>query len=172
MSYERSPVGYTGSWVPVSSVTGVALSHSSDEVRGIAVLALAGRLCASSIFMIEPEVARLLAGDRTVPVFDLAGISDCDAAGVAILDACDRACATAGVELRMAAPPRSLYTALRARGLASRLSVSTPWTARPAAMPRIDCRRRCHRAGDLPAAPTTPAARQGMLGAACSARHV
>jgi anti-sigma B factor antagonist len=109
--------------VPVSSITGVGLSYASGEVRGVTVLALSGRLCASSIFVIEPEVARLLAGDRTVLVFDLAGISDCDTAGLAMLDACDRACATAGVELRMAAPSRSLYAALRARGLASQLRI-------------------------------------------------
>jgi anti-anti-sigma factor len=92
-------------------------------MHGAAVLALTGELCASTILTVEPEVAWLLAGDRSVLVVDLAGVEACDSAGLAMLDACDRASSAAGIELRLAAPTASVCQALRARGLISRLRV-------------------------------------------------
>jgi anti-anti-sigma factor len=93
------------------------------EVHGSAVLALTGRLCASTVLAVEPEMAWLLAGDRSVLVVDLAGVEACDSAGLAMLDACDRASAAAGIELRLAAPISCVREALRARGLMSQLRV-------------------------------------------------
>ncbi|WP_420850179.1 STAS domain-containing protein [Planosporangium flavigriseum] len=58
------------------------LSWSTYEVHGACVLALAGGLCAEAVLMVDPEVARLLAGDRSVLVIDLAEVQACDSAGV------------------------------------------------------------------------------------------
>jgi anti-anti-sigma factor len=99
------------------------LTWSTYEVHGAAVLALAGKLCASTVLTVEPEVAWLLAGDRSILVVDLAGLDECDSAGLAMLDACDRASNAAGIELRLAAPIPAVREALRMRGLASRLRV-------------------------------------------------
>jgi anti-anti-sigma factor len=99
------------------------LRWSRYEAHGAAVLALAGRLCASTVLMVEPEVAWLLSGDRSVLVVDLRGVEACDSAGLAMLDACDRASTAAGIELRLAAPTPPVCQALRARGLISRLRV-------------------------------------------------
>jgi anti-sigma B factor antagonist len=99
------------------------LRWSTYEVHGAPILALTGKLCASTILAVEPEVAWLLAGDRSVLVVDLAGVETCDSAGLAMLDACDRASAAAGIELRLAAPTTPVCQALRTRGLISRLRV-------------------------------------------------
>jgi anti-sigma B factor antagonist len=99
------------------------LRWSRYEVHGAAVLALTGGLCASTVLTVEPEVAWLLAGDRSVLVVDLAEVEMCDSTGLAMLDACDRASIAAGIELRLAAPTTSVFQALRARGLISRLRV-------------------------------------------------
>jgi anti-anti-sigma factor len=99
------------------------LSWSTYEVHGACVLALAGGLCEETVLTVEPEVARLLAGDRSVLVVDLAEVEACDSAGLAMLDACGRASNAAGVELRLAAPQGPILHALHAHGLASRLRV-------------------------------------------------
>ncbi|NJC73137.1 STAS domain-containing protein [Planosporangium thailandense] len=99
------------------------MTWSRYEVRGVAVLALTGKLCAATVLTVEPEVAWLLAGERPVLVMDLAGLETCDSAGLAMLDACDRAATTAGIELRLAAPTHPVSEALRARGLISRLRI-------------------------------------------------
>jgi anti-anti-sigma factor len=99
------------------------LRWSTYEVHGTAVLALDGKLCASTILTVEPELAWLLAGDRSVLVVDLVGLEACDSAGLAMLDACDRASSAADIELRLAAPTPSVCEAMRSRGLLSRLRV-------------------------------------------------
>src|SRR4051794_39961342 len=99
------------------------LRWTTYEVHGACVLALTGGLCASTVLTIEPEVAWLLAGDRSVLIVDLAEVEACDSAGLAMLDACDQASSAAGIELRLAAPGPSVCQALRARGLISRLRV-------------------------------------------------
>jgi anti-anti-sigma factor len=99
------------------------LRWSRYEVRGTAVLALTGGLCASTVLMLEPEVAWLLSGERSVLVVDLLGVEACDSAGLAMLDACDRASTAAGIELRLASPNPAVCETLRARGLISRLRV-------------------------------------------------
>lgn len=99
------------------------LTWSRYEVHGVVVLALAGKLCAATVLAVEPEVAWLLAGDRSALIVDLTGIEVCDSAGLAMLDACDRAATTAGIELRLAAPTHPVCEALRARGLIARLRV-------------------------------------------------
>ncbi|GII24853.1 hypothetical protein [Planosporangium mesophilum] len=43
-------------------------------MHGAAVLALAGELCSSTVRTVEPEMTRLLAGDRAVQVVDLAEV--------------------------------------------------------------------------------------------------
>jgi anti-anti-sigma factor len=99
------------------------LRWSTYEVHGTAVLALSGKLCASTILRIEPQVAWLLAGDRSALVMALNEVEACDSAGLAMLDACDRASAAAGIELRLAAPTACVRELLRARGLISRLRI-------------------------------------------------
>lgn len=96
---------------------------STYEMHGAAVLALSGGLCADTVLTVEPEVARLLAGDQRVLVVDLAEVEACDSAGLGMLDACDRACTAAGVELRLSAPQESIYQGMHTRGLTSRLRV-------------------------------------------------
>jgi anti-anti-sigma factor len=81
-----------------------------------AVLALTGDLCGATVLTVEPEVARLLASNRPVLVVDLAEIGSYDSAGLAMLDACGRAPAVAGVELRLVAPREPVGQALQARG--------------------------------------------------------
>jgi anti-anti-sigma factor len=97
------------------------LSWSTFEVHGACVLALAGGLCEETVLTVEPEVARLLAGDRSVLVVDLAEVEACDSAGLAMLDTCGRASSAAGVELRLTAPHGAVIHALHAHGLTSRL---------------------------------------------------
>ncbi|GII25665.1 STAS domain-containing protein [Planosporangium mesophilum] len=99
------------------------LRWSTYEVRGITVLALTGRLCASTVLLLEPEVAWLLTRERKALVIDVAEVEACDSAGLAMLDACDRAATLAGIDLRLASPSRSVREALRGRGLLSRLRV-------------------------------------------------
>jgi anti-anti-sigma factor len=99
------------------------LTWSTYDVHGTCVLALAGGLCEETVLLVEPEVARLFAGDRSALVVDLAGVTACDAAGVAMLDATGRASSAAGVELRLASPRIPVLHALHARGLASRLQI-------------------------------------------------
>jgi anti-anti-sigma factor len=99
------------------------LRWSAYEMHAAAVLALAGDLCGSTVLTVEPEVVRLLAGDRAVLVVDLAEVGSCDAAGLAMLEACGRASAVAGVELRLVTPREPVGQALQARGLTSRLRV-------------------------------------------------
>jgi anti-anti-sigma factor len=99
------------------------LSWSTYEVHGACVLALAGGLCEETVLTVEPEVARLLAGDRPVLVLDLAEVQACDSAGAAMLDAASRAANAAGVELRLAAPHGPILHALHTHGLTSRLPV-------------------------------------------------
>jgi anti-anti-sigma factor len=88
-----------------------------------AVLALTGDLCGATVLTVEPEVTRLLASNRPVRVVDLAEIGSYDSAGLAMLDACGRASAVAGVELRLVAPREPVGQALQARGVTSRLRV-------------------------------------------------
>jgi anti-anti-sigma factor len=99
------------------------VSWSTYEVHGACVLALAGGLCEETVLTVEPEVARLLAGDRSVLVIDLAEVEACDSAGAAMLDATGRASSAAGVELRLAAPHGPILHALHTHGLSSRLRV-------------------------------------------------
>lgn len=99
------------------------LSWSTYEVHGACVLALTGGLCEETVLMVEPEVARLPAGDRSVLVVDLAEVQACDPAGVDMLDVARRAANAAGVELRLAAPPAPILHALHSHGLTSRLRV-------------------------------------------------
>jgi anti-anti-sigma factor len=97
------------------------LTWSTYEVHGACVLALAGGLCEETMLTVEPEVARLLAGDRPVLVVDLAEVQACDSAWLAILDTYGRAANAAGVELGLAAPHGAIVHALHAHGLTSRL---------------------------------------------------
>jgi anti-sigma B factor antagonist len=101
----------------------MALTWTSYEVHQTAVLELTGQLCADTVLLLEPELARLLAGERGVLVLNLARVDECDPAGLAMLDACNRAAGAAGVEVRLAAPGEPLRQALRRRGLVSRLRV-------------------------------------------------
>ncbi|MGC9665058.1 STAS domain-containing protein [Planosporangium sp. 12N6] len=96
------------------------LRWSTYEVHGTPVLALTGKLGASTVLAVEPELAWLLAGDRSVLVVDLSAVAVCDSAGAAMLDACDRAASAAGIELRLAAPSPAVCDALHAWGLTSR----------------------------------------------------
>jgi anti-anti-sigma factor len=84
---------------------------------------LTGGLCEETVLTVEPEVARLLAGGRSVLVIDLAEVEACDSAGAAMLDATGRASSAAGVELRLASPQGPILRALHAHGLTSRLRV-------------------------------------------------
>jgi anti-anti-sigma factor len=99
------------------------VSWSTYEVHGACVLALAGGLCEETVLMVEPEMGRLLAGDRPVLVIDLAEVQACDSAGAAMLNACGRVSSAAGVELRLAAPHGPILHALHTQGLTSRLRV-------------------------------------------------
>ncbi|GAA1822999.1 STAS domain-containing protein [Planosporangium flavigriseum] len=99
------------------------LTWTTYEVNDTRVLALTGKLCTSTVLTVEPEVAWLLAGERSVLVVDLTGVEACDSAGLTMLDACDRAAVAAGIELRLAAPGPALREALRASGLTSRLRI-------------------------------------------------
>ncbi|MGC9665544.1 STAS domain-containing protein [Planosporangium sp. 12N6] len=99
------------------------LTWSTYEAHGAPVLALAGGLCEDTVLSVEPEVARLLAGDRPALVIDLSEVAACDSAGLSMLDACDRASTVAGVELRFAAPREPIFQAMHGRGLTSRLRV-------------------------------------------------
>jgi anti-anti-sigma factor len=99
------------------------VSWSTYEVHGTCVLALAGGLCEETVLMVEPELARLLAGDRSVLVIDLAEVQARDSAGAAMLDATDRAANAAGVELPLASPQSPILHALNTHGLSSGLPV-------------------------------------------------
>jgi anti-anti-sigma factor len=101
----------------------MAIAWSSYEVHGVPVVELTGPLTETTVLSLEPELARLLASGTRVLVVDLSGLDACDAAGAAMLAACDRAATPAGVELRLAAPAATAGHALRTHGLMSRLRV-------------------------------------------------
>jgi anti-sigma B factor antagonist len=123
----------------------MGLTWSTYSVHGADVLEIAGQLTRMTAVLLEPQLATLLTRPGSVLVIDLAGVDLCDRAGFAMLEACHRAAAVAGVEVRLAAPSAPVGRALRSSGLMHNLPVFST----------VDAAARGDVLGRLPSTPPT-----------------
>jgi anti-sigma B factor antagonist len=95
----------------------MSLTVSTEQHGAVAVVAVAGELDMATAPQLQHEVAVLLEAGQTRLVFDLANVSFCDSTGLSVFVRARNRSETAGGEVRLAAPQRSVRRILEVSGL-------------------------------------------------------
>jgi anti-sigma B factor antagonist len=117
--------------VHIEATPDIPLKLTSRRLTGRTVIAIRGELDIASAAALRGHLISAVRHTTNPLVFDLSGVSFCDAAGLDLLVGAHRQASARGVDITLAAPRQQLLNLLRITGLDGVFTIQEPDTTAP-----------------------------------------